>query len=175
MNNHPLPASTPKPIPTIPIIIGLVIILATVSVVIAMFTQKQPPAPETQTTSPPIPTTALTQEEHFEGELAADFPDFPVYPGAVIDSSLEIKSDAPSSFTATWETPGDDVLLVMHWYEDQLSNTPGWTIESPPDYENSGEIQLIAHNGTRRLYLTVETEAEPGIIEIHADFPQITN
>ena len=120
-----------------------------------------------QTTSVEEPTPPGVYE--VEKTLVEGFPEFPVYPGAVIEESSELDQvpDARKGYYAEWEI--DEILTateVMNWYFEELQKT-GWTIvEYPNDREATGEQVARVEKGEYLVYLEVSVQENFTEIEI---------
>lgn len=105
-----------------------------------------------------------------EGELVPDFPEFPMYPGAVIaeSSQRQVYRQESGDVRAEWTADGT-VMKVMDWYLKVLPNN-GWTITELPDDRKSEGEQIVQFNKTN-LYGTLIIEGEKvGLTKIVIDF-----
>jgi len=84
--------------------------------------------------------------------------DFPIYPGARLDSAIASDSGPCLSVTATWST-SDDAARVIAFYRHALATGP-WTIT---DTRQEGAATIFYFQGTsgpaRGGYLSVERQA----------------
>jgi hypothetical protein len=100
-------------------------------------------------------------------ETIKGFPEFPVYPGATLDSSAQLPEER-NGFEATWQVSGT-VPEVMDWYVTTLSDG-AWAIENfPPDPGALGQQMITAHEDEWRVWLVVNQEDEGLPIKIKAE------
>ncbi len=109
-----------------------------------------------------------------ENKLVANFPEFPVYPGAVIEkSSGRIETiNTGQDLRAVWISDEKSVQTVMNWYIDELEKS-GWQVEKPNDPIAMGEQVAQIKKDDLSGYIAVEDEA--GTTEIVADFRKAQN
>ncbi len=128
-----------------------------------------------QKTSPEavIPSPNYTE---LKGQLAAGFPQFPVYPSAELEESHK-KNDAIENmrgYSANWMIEGNhSVTEVMNWYRTELIKA-GWTIKETGEENNSIAEQTIkALKADQAAVVIIEKgeKDDPNEIEVLVDIP----
>lgn len=108
-----------------------------------------------------------------EGKLVDQFPDFPVFPEAILEGSRKMpQASEGKGYMAEWQlAPDKEIKTVMQWYLKELE-TQGWTItQRPVDPEGYGEQVAQAEKGT--MHALIQIEKERDAIEITIDFPLV--
>lgn len=105
-----------------------------------------------------------------KNSLVPGFPQFPVYPNAVLIESVKmIQATDDKGYYALWEIDQEiGVPAVMQWYIDELQNT-GWEITEYPAYANQGEQIIKLKKGTTNALVNVDSHGKG--VEILVDFP----
>jgi hypothetical protein len=84
--------------------------------------------------------------------------DFPVYPGAHLDSAIATVSATCTTVTANWSTP-DDAATVTDFYRQQLE-LKDWTVTDSRSASGSTVIYFQSTSvPNREGYLSVSTQA----------------
>lgn len=127
--------------------------------------------PKTSAVIPKLELPADSNKAQYTHKLPPGFPDFPTYPGAVLEKSYKLSKvqDPKRGFEAYWKTDAP-VPEVMNWYLKELAKA-NWSIdESPSDPETVGE--QVAHVSKNGLKVTVGIEQEgPTTTEIYISVP----
>ena len=148
-------------------------IIASVALLVALQKNLQPVQNIAPTTKLEVATDPNFQE--VKGQLIPGFPQFPVYPGAVVKKSLKAKQvqDPAKGYRAEWEIPQKkSVPEVMQWYLAELKNQ-GWVINEPPvDLQTYGEQVSKISKGDLMAYLNVEIGDDNNSTEIMVDIPE---
>lgn len=112
-----------------------------------------------------------------QNKLVATFPDFPVYPGALIVESRKLDGaiDNMKGYSADWEIEGNEptVDTVVSWYKTQLVNA-GWTLMPIDPSNNVGVEQYVkASKGSQNALVTIETGegSDPNNVGILLEIP----
>lgn len=126
---------------------------------------------QTDTVPTPIPTQQIIEAPK---AMVADFPQFPVYPGAeIVKSSQRAKAiNTGKDLVAEWKVQGS-VIEIMQWYIPRLQEQ-GWTVEPPNDPQAAAE--QVAHLKKDNLsgYIGIEySEDNQDVVEIVASFQKL--
>lgn len=107
-----------------------------------------------------------------EGQLVEAFPDFPEYPGALLEESSQRQQaiNTNQDIRAAWQT-SDPVPTVMSWYVTELPKN-GWTVEPPDDPMAQGEQVAQLSKDDLRGYIGIENEGT-NKTEIVVDFRKV--
>jgi hypothetical protein len=123
------------------------------------------------------PAVADHAMHHVEGQLVADFPAMPVYPGAVLEDSYKKEDAGKVGYEASWVTTAR-FADVANWYVRALRDA-GWLIlEAPPlkmapdDIDVATAIKVQRNEITATLFIEQEVEEGEGLhTEIDVEIP----
>lgn len=106
-----------------------------------------------------------------QGELVSDFPDMPVYPGAIVEKSTEINDGDQYGYIGTWKIENKTSTEVLRFYLTE-GKKRNWTIVHSPDLSpNSSNEYIEARINGKKAYIIVEKESDDKEVEVRVDFP----
>ncbi len=149
-------------------IIVLILAVSTLTLVLLINVIKQRQTSTTHASENSFtPDEAINQVEG-KNSLISDFPDFPVYPQAIIQESSMRREPIHSGkdLHAVWVT-NDPVKPVMEWYLSELEKS-GWQVTPPDDMESVGEQVAQLSKDSLVGYIGIELEEQH--TEIVIDF-----
>ena len=128
---------------------------------------------------PRIPTASreagnALEVEVKDGELLANFPDVPVYPGATIDYSYSQSGTQAQAYEGHWEAQSS-VGEITQWYLDNLV-ADGWEIlDEVEEVFTVNEHYFQARKGDLIANFIIECESCEGTTEIYVEIPYADN
>lgn len=144
---------------TIKILLGLIVIL-----VVSLFYIR------TTITKPTIldrEKTTITKTQEIKGQLMPGFPEFPEYPGAVVESSFVGTLGDKTVYGANWQITNVTLDEVTEWYEDNELPTT-WLFDQPLTQVGPNKQLLKVRKGNLAVTMIVEqpTSNEPVTVSV---------
>ncbi len=123
-----------------------VLLVVSIGVFLALaIKSKIAPSGQQRTTEFATPTSPLVKKE-LSGQLAQEFPPFPVYPEATPESSLVQTEAGVTTLRARW-TVGTSVEKAVKWYRNALQ-AAGWTVSKSDNPTSEFQQEIDMDNGT---------------------------